>query len=112
MDIDGLTDVWDDGVLIIIGGLTDVVMDVLTVAMLGVGVDLLIDLGIMAVATTVIDLEFAVGISCDVDVMAGVWAGVIIGVVTDMIGVDVLNDMNVNGLTGVMTVLDFALPSP
>ena len=29
MDIDGLTDVWDDGVLIIIGGLIGVVMDVL-----------------------------------------------------------------------------------
>ena len=65
MGIDRLADVWDAGVLTIIGGLTDVVIDVLAGAMFGVRVDLLNDLGIMTVVTTVIDLGFVVGASCD-----------------------------------------------
>ena len=63
------------------------------------------------VATT-INLEFVVvGVSCDVKMITGVWDVAIIGVVTT-IGVDVVADMNVNGLAAVMTTLEFALRAP
>ena len=100
-----LVEVWG------IDGLADEVIDVLTGVMIEVGVDMLADEVIMVVAPAVIDLEFAVGVAYDVDVPTGFWDAVTIGVLTG-IAVDVCSDMNVNGLTTVMTALDFALPAP
>ena len=43
--------------------------------------------------------------------MAGVWAGAIIGVVAN-IGADLLADTDFKGLAAVMTDLEFAFPGP
>ena len=69
----------------------------------------------------VIDLEYAVGISCDFDVLTALWnvgipcdvdsAVTIIGVATD-IGVDVLAGVNVKGLVAVVTALEVTLTAP
>ena len=69
----------------------------------------------------VIDLEYAVGISCDFDVLTVLWdvgiacdvdsADTTIGVATD-IGVDVLADVNVKGLVAVVTALEVTLSAP
>ena len=39
---------------------------------------------IILMDTAVMDLDFAVGIACDVDVLTGVWVVIIIGAVADM----------------------------
>ena len=69
----------------------------------------------------VIDLEYAVGISCAFDVLTALWnvgracdvdsAVTIIGVATD-IGVDVLAGVNVKGLVAVVTALEVTLTAP
>ena len=69
----------------------------------------------------VIDLEYAVRISCDFDVLTALWnvgipcdvdsAVTIIGVATD-IGVDVLAGVNVKGLVAVVTALEVTLTAP
>ena len=79
-------------------------------------VDLLFDvsvgvLEIMLVITAAIDLEFALGVACDVDVLTAVWAVTITGVVIDN-AVDVSVDMDVNSLAAVVTLLELILPSP
>lgn len=114
--IDVPTDVWDAEASSMfaevwsINVLADVVIEALTDVMTGVGVDLVNEVEIMVVvATAVIGLEYTMGVACDDDVV--VWDVTTIGVATD-IGVDVLADVNVKGLTAVTTALEFALSSP
>ena len=65
------------------------------------------DLWIIVVSATVIALEFAVSVSCAVDILAGVVVDVLVNVLTSMsageticvrtgIGVDALAEVNVN----------------
>ena len=66
------TDVRSD---LVIAVLAWVVINGLGGAMLGVGVDMLADLDIVAVVAAVIALEGFVAVSCVGDVRAGVWTG-------------------------------------
>ena len=70
--------------------------------MFGVGVDMLSDMEIIAMATPAITLAFVVGVADAEDVLVDLLAGalaVIIGDVVPAIGVvDMLADENVNGL--------------
>ena len=78
--------------------------------MFGVGVDMLSDMEIIAMATPAITLAFVVGVSRAVN-MLDVLAVVIVDVTT-AIDVDMLADENANRLAAVMTPLEFTLPAP
>ena len=84
---------------------TDVIINVLSDAMIVVGVDMLVDVEtIIVVTTAAIALEFVETVVLyDADVLGDIRADVIIGVVTDT-GADVLAD--------VMTALEFAISQP
>ena len=83
----------------VIGMRADVVIDVSAVVMLGVGVEMLADVKIVVTASA-IGLECIVKVSYAAEVLAGVWAGAIIG------GAPGIGDTT--GLTAMMTTLEFA----
>ena len=86
--VDGLADV-----LWTVNTVTDVVIEMSSASIIGTGVD------------TTIDLDFAVGVECDIDAMTDVWAVSIVGVV-------MWSDITVDDFTAVMTAVDFVLPTP
>ena len=97
-----------------------VVSDVLTDVMIGVGVgmvpnvmcgvDMLHGVGIVVVTTPAITLEFVVGVTYAVDVLAGLPDVKIIDVVS-AIEIEIFADENVGGFEAVMTPLEFTLLS-
>ena len=105
---------WDSSIIVVvvkawfIDGLDGVVIDKLVDLLFDVSVGVL---NIMLVVTAAIDLEFALGVASDVNVLTAVWAVIITGVVIDN-AVDVSVDMDVNSLTGVVTLLELVLSSP
>ena len=84
--------------------LPDVLINVLTGEVVGIGIDALVGVEIIVVAPSAgIDLEFAVSVSYIVDVLSDV--------VVDIL-VDLLADVNVKVLATLMTALTFvAAPS-
>ena len=90
----------------VIGMRADEVIDVSAVVMLGVGVEMLADVKIVVTAS-VIGLECIVKVSYAAEVLAGVWAGAIIGGAPGTAAV-----VNASGLAAVLTALEFALPVP
>ena len=97
-----------------------VVTDVLTDVMIGVGVDtvsaVILDVDMLhgvemiVVTTPAITLEFVVGVTYAVDVLAGLPDVKIIDVVS-AIEIEIFADENVGGFEAVMTPLEFTLLS-
>ena len=81
----------------------DVITDVLTEVMFGVGV--------IMVATPTITVEFVVGETYAADALTDVLTVLIISAVSD-IDVDTLADENANDLAAVMSPPEFAMPTP
>ena len=81
---------------------TDVMINVLSDAVIVDGVDMLVDVEAIVVTTAAIDLESVSTVLYNVDVLGDVRTDVTIVVVTDT-GADVLAD--------VMTALEFVLPT-
>ena len=83
-----------------------VMNDVLADLMLGAGVDMLSDIGIivMAIPSITLELEFMVGVVVDVraDLLSDLLTVRVIGFVTAS-DIDILADENVNGLAAAMT---------
>ena len=92
------------------------VTDVLTDAMLGVGVDtmsavildvaMLSDMGIVVMTTPEITLEFVVGVAYAVDMVPGELFIIIIDIVS-AIDIGMFADENVHGLAAVITPVEF-----
>ena len=99
----------DDGMIV-------VCFDMLSEVMIGVEVDVLseltlgVDVGVEMLPMTTL-LEFVVEIAYTGDVSAGMFAVLVIDVVTD-IDVDMFDDEDVNGLVAAMTPLDPTLSAP
>ena len=108
-----VTDVIDDGMIVVCFDMLSEVMigvevDVLSELILGVGVG--VDVGVEMLPMTTL-LEFVVEIAYTGDVSAGMFAVLVIDVVTD-IDVDMFDDEDVNGLVAAMTPLDPTLSAP
>jgi hypothetical protein len=84
--------------------------------MFGVGVDMLSDMEIIAMATPAITLAFVVGVvyveDVLVDLLTDALAVIISAVVCVIDAVDLLADENANRLAAVITPLEFTLPAP
>ena len=78
----------------------EVVIDVSAVVMLGVSVNILVDLGIIVVTVAVIGFEFVVKVALAVEVLAGVIIG------------GGPAEVKASSLAPVMTALEFALLAP
>ena len=87
------------------------VTDVLADVMLDVEADMLPDIGMIAMDTPAIALEFMVPVPGDVGVLADELAVLISGLMS-VIDVGMLADEDMNSLAAVMTPLRSALPAP
>ena len=87
----------------------DVAIDVSAVVMLGVGVDMLTNAEIIVMTAAMIGFDFIVKVAYAVEVLAGAWAGSIIGGAPDT-----AVEVDASGLTVMMAALEFefALPAP
>ena len=108
-----VTDVPNDGIVVTcirVDMLTELILDVDPGVLIDVAIDMLPDIGIIAMDTPAITLEFVVKLSCAGDVLTDVSAVPTTDVApgTD---VDILNNENVNGLAAVMTPLELTLSS-
>ena len=100
-----VTDVLCD---VMIGVDVDMFPDVI----LGVGIDMLIDMDIIVTAAPAVTVEF---VAYAGDVRVGVPDDLLAVPIIDVvpaIDVDIFADENANGLTPVMTPLEFTLPAP
>ena len=73
--------------------------------------DVMLGVEIIVIVPPVVTLAFVVGLAYAKDSMADLLTITTVDVVSD-IGVDMLDDENVNGLAAAMTPLGFTLPAP
>ena len=97
-----------------VGKLAGVSINVLTSDVVDIGADTLVDVGaIVVVASAVIDLEFAVSVSYDVDKLTAVDSDDVTIILTASgIGVDMLADVDANAFAAGMADLNFIVPTP
>ena len=104
-----------------IDALDGVLINVLTSEAVDIGIDMVIDMGIIVrVPSAVNELEFAVTVSYAVGVLVSVWldkltavdSGDVILVTASGIGVDMLADVDTNVFAAGIADLNFSVPSP